>query len=53
MILLSELTHRVGNSLAVTQVIASHTLRADQTNKEPIERFEGRLSALECVLISR
>ena len=45
-LLLSDLTHRVRNILAAKRWIAGHTLRADQTNKEPIERFEGRLSAL-------
>ena len=45
-LLLSELTHRVRNILAVIQAIARHTLRADQTNKELIDRFEGRLAAL-------
>jgi two-component system CheB/CheR fusion protein len=45
-LLLSELTHRVRNILAVIQAIARHTLRGDQTSKDLIERFEGRLSAL-------
>ena len=45
-LLLGELTHRVRNILTVIQAIARHTLRADQTSKELIERFEGRLSAL-------
>ena len=45
-LLLSELTHRVRNTLAVIQAIARHTLRADQVDKELIARFEGRLSAL-------
>src|SRR5215468_1374524 len=45
-LLLGELTHRVRNILAVIQAIARHTLRADQTSKELIDRFEGRLSAL-------
>jgi two-component system, chemotaxis family, CheB/CheR fusion protein len=45
-LLLSELTHRVRNILAVIQAIARHTLRPDQTNKELIDRFEGRLAAL-------
>src|SRR5262249_6472023 len=44
--LLSELTHRVRNILGVIQAIARHTLRGDKTNKDLIERFEGRLSAL-------
>jgi two-component system, chemotaxis family, CheB/CheR fusion protein len=45
-LLLSELTHRVRNILAVIQAIARHTLRGDQTNKELMDSFEGRLSAL-------
>src|SRR5690348_3871486 len=45
-LLLGELTHRVRNILTVIQAIARHTLRGDQTNKELIDRFEGRLSAL-------
>jgi two-component system, chemotaxis family, CheB/CheR fusion protein len=45
-LLLSELTHRVRNILAVIQAVARHTLRADQTSKELIDRFEGRLAAL-------
>lgn len=44
--LLGDLTHRVRNILATKRWIAGHTLRGDKTNKEPIERFEGRLSAL-------
>ena len=45
-LLLSELTHRVRNILAVIQAIARHSLRSDPTNKELIDSFEGRLSAL-------
>ena len=45
-LLLSELTHRVRNMLTVIQAIARHTLRADQTSKVLLDRFEGRLSAL-------
>jgi two-component system CheB/CheR fusion protein len=45
-LLLGELTHRVRNILTVIQAIARHTLRGDQTSKELVERFEGRLSAL-------
>jgi two-component system CheB/CheR fusion protein len=45
-LLLGELTHRVRNILTVIQAIARHTLRADQTSKELIDRFEGRLAAL-------
>lgn len=44
--MLGELSHRVRNVLTVIQAIARHTLRGDQTNKELIDRFEGRLSAL-------
>ncbi len=45
-LLLSELTHRVRNSLAVIQAIARHTLRGDQPREEELKRFEGRLAAL-------
>jgi two-component system, chemotaxis family, CheB/CheR fusion protein len=45
-LLLGELTHRVRNILTVVQAIARHTLRADPTNKELIDQFEGRLTAL-------
>ncbi len=45
-LLLSELTHRVRNTLAVIQAIARHTLRNSQSMDEFIERFEGRLAAL-------
>ena len=45
-LLLSELTHRVRNSLAVIQAIARHTLRSDQPKEELLARFEGRLAAL-------
>ncbi len=44
--MLSELTHRVRNSLAVIQAIARHTLRGDQPREEELKRFEGRLAAL-------
>jgi two-component system, chemotaxis family, CheB/CheR fusion protein len=45
-LLLGELTHRVRNTLAVIQAIARHTLRGSKTQREFVERFEGRLAAL-------
>ncbi len=45
-LLLSELTHRVRNTLAVIQAMARHTLRNSQSKEEFVERFEGRLAAL-------
>jgi two-component system, chemotaxis family, CheB/CheR fusion protein len=45
-LLLSELTHRVRNTLAVIQAVARHTLRNSQSMDEFMERFEGRLAAL-------
>ncbi|MGH7170327.1 MAG: sensor histidine kinase, partial [Gemmataceae bacterium] len=45
-LLVSELTHRVRNILAVIQAIARHTLRGDQPKEELLDRFEGRLAAL-------
>ncbi len=45
-LLMSELTHRVRNILAVIQAIARHTLRGDAPKAELLERFEGRLSAM-------
>ena len=45
-LLLSELTHRVRDSLAVIQAIARHTLRDDLPREEELKRFEGRLAAL-------
>jgi two-component system CheB/CheR fusion protein len=45
-LLLSELTHRVRNSLAVIQAIARHTLRGNQPKEEELKQFEGRLAAL-------
>jgi two-component system, chemotaxis family, CheB/CheR fusion protein len=44
-LLLGELTHRVRNTLTVVQAIASQTLRG-QVNKDLLDRFSGRLSAL-------
>ncbi len=45
-LLLSELTHRVKNTLAVVQSIANQTLRTSPSSEEFVERFGGRLSAL-------
>jgi two-component system CheB/CheR fusion protein len=45
-LLISELTHRVRNILAVIQAVARYTLRSDAPKEQLIERFEGRLSAL-------
>jgi len=45
-LLLSELTHRFRNILAVVQSIARHTLRGDQPKEELLARFEGRLAVL-------
>jgi len=45
-LLLSELTHRVKNTLAVVQSIAQQTLRTTPSQEEFVERFGGRLSAL-------
>jgi two-component system CheB/CheR fusion protein len=44
--MLGELSHRVKNTLAVVQSIASQTLRTSNTAEEFTERFEGRLQAL-------
>src|SRR5215468_7189082 len=45
-LLMSELTHRVRNILAVIQAIARYTLRSEVPRDQLIGRFEGRLSAL-------
>jgi two-component system CheB/CheR fusion protein len=45
-LLLSELTHRVKNTLAVVQAIARQTLRSSESNDDFIEHFDGRLAAL-------
>ena len=45
-LLLRELTHRVKNTLAVVQSIASQTLRNTRSREEFVDRFQGRLSAL-------
>jgi two-component system, chemotaxis family, CheB/CheR fusion protein len=45
-LLMSELTHRVRNILAVIQGIARHTLRRSKATAGIVEQFEGRLAAL-------
>jgi two-component system CheB/CheR fusion protein len=45
-LLLSELTHRVKNTLAVVQSIANLTLQGGISRAEFIESFQGRLAAL-------
>jgi two-component system CheB/CheR fusion protein len=45
-LLLSELSHRVKNTLTVVQSMARQTLRTSSTDDEFVERFEGRLMAL-------
>lgn len=45
-LLLRELVHRVKNTLAVVQSIASQTLRNTRTREDFVERFTGRLAAL-------
>jgi two-component system, chemotaxis family, CheB/CheR fusion protein len=45
-LLMSELTHRVKNTLAVIQGIARHTLRRSKATEGIVEQFEGRLAAL-------
>ncbi len=44
-LLLRELTHRVKNTLAVVQSIASRTLRTTQSPADFVERFSARLEA--------
>ena len=44
--LLSELTHRVKNTLAVVQSLAQQTLRHAPSQADFVERFSGRLTAL-------
>jgi len=44
--LLSELSHRVSNSLAVVQAMARETLHTAKSNSDFVELFEGRLTAL-------
>lgn len=45
-LLLAELSHRVKNTLAVVQGIASQTFKPDKDPSEAKEAFEGRLHAL-------
>ncbi|TWB39069.1 chemotaxis protein CheB [Nitrospirillum pindoramense] len=45
-LLLGELRHRVGNTLAVVQSLARQTLRTAGSNERFVDLFEGRLTAL-------
>jgi two-component system, chemotaxis family, CheB/CheR fusion protein len=45
-LLLSELSHRVKNTLTVVQAIASQTMRSSGGREDFAERFNGRISAL-------
>ena len=45
-LLLSELSHRVSNTLAVVQSMARQTLRTAASEQEFVELFEGRLHCL-------
>lgn len=45
-LLLSELSHRVNNTLAVVQSMARQTLRTAGNDREFVDLFEGRLQAL-------
>ncbi|HET6308861.1 MAG TPA: chemotaxis protein CheB [Rhodopila sp.] len=45
-LLLAELSHRVANTLAVTQSMARQTLRTTETREEFVDVFEARLDAL-------
>jgi two-component system CheB/CheR fusion protein len=45
-LLLSELSHRVSNTLAVVQSIARQTLRTAGSNDAFVDLFEGRIAAL-------
>jgi PAS domain S-box-containing protein len=45
-LLIGELSHRVKNTLAVLQAIAFRSLRSEDTAKEFVARFTGRLHAL-------
>ena len=45
-LLIAELNHRVKNTLAVVQAIASHTLRNTRSPTEFVASFSGRLQAL-------
>jgi PAS domain S-box-containing protein len=44
--LLAELSHRVKNTLAIVQAIASQTLRRSSTMDDFVQSFTGRLGAL-------
>jgi two-component system CheB/CheR fusion protein len=45
-LMVSELTHRVKNTLAVVQSFAAQSIRGSHSPEEFTERFEGRLAAL-------
>ncbi len=45
-LLLSELAHRVRNTLTVVRSLAQQTLRTSHSNEEFLEHFQGRLAAL-------
>jgi two-component system CheB/CheR fusion protein len=45
-LLLSELSHRVSNTLAVAQSMARQTLKTTASGEEFVELFQGRLDAL-------
>ncbi|WP_199902593.1 chemotaxis protein CheB [Azospirillum sp. B4] len=45
-LLLGELRHRVGNTLAVVQSLARQTLRTSGSNDRFVDLFEGRLTAM-------
>ena len=44
--LLSELTHRVKNTLAIVQSIAHQTMNASKSREEFVKSLDGRLAAL-------
>jgi two-component system, chemotaxis family, CheB/CheR fusion protein len=45
-LLLSELTHRVKNTLSVVQSVANQTLRTTTSVEDFVDRFGGRIAAL-------
>ena len=45
-LLINELNHRVKNTLAIVQAIAWQSFRAGGVDRDVVEAFEGRLSAL-------
>lgn len=45
-LLLSELSHRVRNTLTVVQSVARQTLKNSRSTDDFVDRFEGRLAAL-------